>query len=1105
VENLSVGDTERQELRVLVEQIKSPSGCVLVLGPGVAVRADDPNRRPLDEVLAGELLDSLNESPGETPSRLRQATERYSQHYGRPGLEVAARDFYARETGSTTEFHRSLAQLPFKLCISTSPDDLMLKAFKSVGKHPQQGYYNFNLQGRRKKTVITTPAIEYPLVYHLFGYYEDAASLVLTEADLTDFLERVQKGDPPIPDEVRFILRDRLASFLFLGAGFQNWYWRMLVKVLGVYDHRDRAIAFEDLQFFELPESKDPKEFFEDRRIEFRRLRWEPFAEQLLQTYLKSLPPPQTEPASTPASLDVRAPEAFLSYASEDLETAEQLARQLEARGVKVWQDKQNLRAGQRWSQVLPSVIQKQVDYVIVVQTLSMTTAIVGAFHREIEAARERDDLMAEYEGQRLRFLVPVTVGPCQTLSSLKDMHAINIRTPDDVDSLVQSILQDWENREKLNALNPNGSGRVALSTVQKLPFPDHSESKQDDRPPVFDKWSTRSRYPGTRPFSDSPDDQARFFGREAEGEQLYLRVLSVSLLLQFASSGLGKTSLLLASLFPRLRRKPYLPVMVRLAAPKERLVDAVARSFEQACRAENLEFPEVRKDGLWELLSTTLVWRRNLLLTPVLVFDQFEEVFTLRDMAFRDELAKELGALTVGVPPERLRSEQPSAPAQLKVPPDVKIIISLREDYLGALEEFSSAIPNLFLERLRLEPLSKVAAREAIVKAAKLVAKQGEESFWAPPFELDESVLELMLQYLQGESGVIEPFTLQLLCRHAEAIAQSKARTSEGWVHLSLPDFNGGKDFEQVLKNFYQDALAKVEEKLGKSERSNAEELCEHGLLDREGRRLILEEGQIHDVFGVDAETLSILGQERVIRRELRLESTFYEISHDRIAESIYQYRRNRLPRKEQEQIRKLQEQKRGAVGRLLDLARPYWPSPIRPAPTAFEAPSPVPTKPEKPERRTLSVPPVFVSHVTEDHEKALKIVALLEGDRLPCWIAPRDIQGGDSFEEEIVNAIDNCLAVLLIFSDRCNRSEYIKKEIMVAGESNKKVIPIRIENCQPRGALKLRLIDLQYIDAFSGMESAAIQIVRTISKLMAPFPRTDLQRSVNNRHNGF
>jgi tetratricopeptide (TPR) repeat protein len=445
---------------------------------------------------------------------------------------------------------------------------------------------------------------------------------------------------------------------------------------------------------------------------------------------------------------------------------------------------------------------------------------------------------------------------------------------------------------------------------------------------------ATCSRYPGTRPFTDSPEDQARFYGREAEGEELYLRVLSVPLLVQFAASGLGKTSLLQAYLFPRLWLRPFLPVMVRLDAATESLVDAVARSLEQACKTKGLKFPKVRKDGLWELLSTALVWRDDLLLTPVLVFDQFEEVFTLRDRAFRDTLADELGALATGIPPERMRAQQGDQSARFRARPDVKIVISLREEHLGNLEEFSPAIPNLFRERLRLEPFDADAAGRAIVEPAKLEAKEGGEPFWAPKFDFDKPALDAMLTYLKGRSGVIEPFALQLLARHAEAIAHRKGEESaeesadeasearqgkaafvrrereetDGLVRLTLADFDGGKDFEQVLKNFYQNVLATVQQKLGTTARNDAEELCEHGLLDSDGRRLLLEEGQIRDNFGVGADTLTLLGRERLIRREPRLESVFCEISHDRLAETIHASRRNKLPKREQEQKRALE-----------------------------------------------------------------------------------------------------------------------------------------------------------------------------------------------------
>jgi tetratricopeptide (TPR) repeat protein len=410
---------------------------------------------------------------------------------------------------------------------------------------------------------------------------------------------------------------------------------------------------------------------------------------------------------------------------------------------------------------------------------------------------------------------------------------------------------------------------------------------------------SVRRRYPGARPFSDSAEDRALFFGRAEASEELYLRVLSVRFLVQFAKSGLGKTSLLQASLFPRLRQKHFLPVMIRLNVAEETFTHSVARSIEQACKEEGLEFPKVPTEGLWELLSTTLFWRDDLLLTPVLVFDQFEEIFTLHDAAFRGELASELGALATGIAPKRLSSDQANAPGFAKAP-EVKIVVSLREEYVGALHELSAAIPGLFHERLRLAPLKEDEAREAITGPAQLKAEPGEQPYWSPPFDFDPAALDSMIVFLKGTSGVIEPFALQLCCQHAEAVAHDKASANESFVKLTLADFEGAKDFESVLNSFYRNTL----NKLPFSMRNRAEELCEHGLLDRDGRRLTLEEGQIHRDYGLEAETLDILAQERLVRREPRLESVFYEISHDQLANSICESRGDKLPRKTRRQL---------------------------------------------------------------------------------------------------------------------------------------------------------------------------------------------------------
>jgi hypothetical protein len=80
-----------------------------------------------------------------------------------------------------------------------------------------------------------------------------------------------------------------------------------------------------------------------------------------------------------------------------------------------------------------------------------MTTAIRGVFHREIAAALVRETEMGEFEGEKLRFIIPVKIND-GVLLSLKGFHVIDVNTADGVDSLVKSILEDWHRRAALRS-----------------------------------------------------------------------------------------------------------------------------------------------------------------------------------------------------------------------------------------------------------------------------------------------------------------------------------------------------------------------------------------------------------------------------------------------------------------------------------------------------------------------------------------------------------------------------------------------------------------------------------------------------------------------------
>jgi hypothetical protein len=139
-----------------------------------------------------------------------------------------------------------------------------------------------------------------------------------------------------------------------------------------------------------------------------------------------------------------------------------------------------------------------------------------------------------------------------------------------------------------------------------------------------------------------------------------------------FGQSGLGKTSILQAGLVPRLRPEGFCPVYVRIDYDPH---SAAARRADQARRlprhrggrdldAERLGRPPGRP--LWEFLhhrDDVLKDANGRTLVPMLIFDQFEEIFTSRRAmtpaaSGRQEFIEDLADLVENRPPAALEAK---------------------------------------------------------------------------------------------------------------------------------------------------------------------------------------------------------------------------------------------------------------------------------------------------------------------------------------------------------------------------------------------------------------------------------------------------------------
>jgi AAA-like domain/TIR domain len=131
--------------------------------------------------------------------------------------------------------------------------------------------------------------------------------------------------------------------------------------------------------------------------------------------------------------------------------------------------------------------------------------------------------------------------------------------------------------------------------------------------------------------------------------------------------------------------------------------------------------------------------------------------------------------------------------------------------------------------------------------------------------------------------------------------------------------------------------------------------------------------------------------------------------------------------------------------------------------------------------------MPAVFISHSTRDATTANRVCEALEQKNIRCWIAPRDIPGGDSWDEAIIKGLNCSRAVVLIFSSHANQSPHIKKELHFALDKGKVVLPFRIEDVNPGQALEFILIGLQWINAISPpVESHFDALVERVSSLV-------------------
>ena len=415
--------------------------------------------------------------------------------------------------------------------------------------------------------------------------------------------------------------------------------------------------------------------------------------------------------------------------------------------------------------------------------------------------------------------------------------------------------------------------------------------------------------WPGLAAFDERA---ARFFnGRDEETAELRRLVLSSPLVVLFGVSGLGKTSLLQAGLFPVLRRDHVLPVYVRLDyTAEESLIEQIAHAFQREIRAHRVDAPSGDGQTLWEYLhqSKLELWsEQNHLLTPFFVLDQFEEAFTLgADRAASvGQFRRDLSDLVENRVPQAVAESLHHAADRYDLGMQrYKVLLSFREDFLPAVEGWKRDVPSVMRNRLRLRPMSATQAFAAVHETAPdLVDK-----------ELATRIVDFVAKQNRADAGrestderPVEPALLSLVCHglNERRLARGKARIDTG-----LLDETGSS----IIADFYNRVVGGL--------RPQVRAFIETELITGKGFRDQRDLDDARSRYGLSDEEITTLVNARLLRIEPVRGSQRVELTHDLLTRVVLEAREERTQREKTSLRRRRQLRAVLAAGTVLAAA---------------------------------------------------------------------------------------------------------------------------------------------------------------------------------------
>lgn len=360
------------------------------------------------------------------------------------------------------------------------------------------------------------------------------------------------------------------------------------------------------------------------------------------------------------------------------------------------------------------------------------------------------------------------------------------------------------------------------------------------------------------------------FCGRDKESIELTFLIKKNLFVTLYGRTGIGKTSLLEAGVFPLLRKDNYLPIVVRFGMQddiRKSFAENVVSSIEsQGIRVEKTVADEPTStlgdgphdiDFLWTYFATRHFYKGERKVFPVVVLDQFEEnlISSRRESLL---LLEQIYSLT---------DDNKDYPVGYHSETNFRFVLSIREDELYRLEEIidKSQLREFKNNRYRLTHLSKECATDVICKPGEELLPSGENERHA--------IIDGILKQATDEDGDnINTLLLSLVCSclYDRCVAR-KANT------LAMEDIYALGN--NLLVDFYDSLHIK----------KRTRRIIEEKFIDANGRRNAVNIDDLDIAFAELEELCS--GSKRILQKiNKRL-----ELVHDLLAQAIFETKKKK------------------------------------------------------------------------------------------------------------------------------------------------------------------------------------------------------------------